>query len=130
MGMDMRASSETDQDRDAHREDVAEFVNVSKRFGSVLAADRLNLGIRRGEFLSFLGPSGCGKTTTLRLLAGFEAPSEGTVRFSGTDVAGVPPEDRDVGVVFQSYALFPHMSVGENVAYGLNFADPPGGVTD
>ena len=124
MGMDMRASSETDQDWDAHREDVAEFVNVSKRFGSVLAADRLNLGIRRGEFLSFLGPSGCGKTTALRMLAGFETPSEGRVRIDGSDMSAVPSFRRPVNMVFQQYALFPHMSVAQNVGYGLRQRRP------
>jgi spermidine/putrescine transport system ATP-binding protein len=122
--MDMRASSETDADRDARVAYVAEFVNVSKRFGSVLAADRLNLGIRRGEFLSFLGPSGCGKTTALRMLAGFEAPSEGRVQIDGADVSAVPSYRRPVNMVFQHYALFPHMSVAQNVGYGLRQRRP------
>lgn len=124
MGMDMRASSETDADRDARVAYVAEFVNVSKRFGSVLAADRLNLGIRRGEFLSFLGPSGCGKTTALRMLAGFEAPSEGRVQIDGADMSAVPSYRRPVNMVFQHYALFPHMSVAQNVGYGLRQRRP------
>jgi spermidine/putrescine transport system ATP-binding protein len=122
--MDMRASSETDADRDARVAYVAEFVNVSKRFGSVLAADRLNLGIRRGEFLSFLGPSGCGKTTALRMLAGFEAPSEGRVQIDGADMSAVPSYRRPVNMVFQHYALFPHMSVAQNVGYGLRQRRP------
>lgn len=96
-----------------------ELVNVTKRYGDVVAVDSLNLEINPGEFLSLLGPSGCGKTTTLRMLAGFEQPDEGFVRISGEYVQGVPPYKRDVNTVFQHYALFPHMSVAENVAYGL-----------
>jgi thiamine transport system ATP-binding protein len=108
---------------------AVELDGVTKRYGETAAVDGVRLRVREGEFFTLVGPSGCGKTTTLRLIAGFEAPTSGTVRFAGASVAGVPPEDRDVGVVFQSYALFPHMTVGENVAYGLNFADPPEGVT-
>ena len=100
---------------------------VSKRYGETTALSDVTLSVEDGEFFTLVGPSGCGKTTTLRLLAGFEAPTGGTVRFDGDDVAGVPPEDRGVGLVFQSYALFPHMTVAENVAYGLRFSDPPGG---
>ncbi|GBL20960.1 spermidine/putrescine import ATP-binding protein Pot [Acidimicrobiaceae bacterium] len=96
-----------------------ELSNVTKRYGDVVAVDSLNLEIKPGEFLSLLGPSGCGKTTTLRMLAGFEQPDEGFVRISGEYVQGVPPYKRDVNTVFQHYALFPHMSVAENVAYGL-----------
>ncbi|WP_394348613.1 ABC transporter ATP-binding protein [Halorubrum depositum] len=102
---------------------------VTKRYGDAAAVDDVSLRVREGEFFTLVGPSGCGKTTTLRLIAGFEEPTAGTVRFGGESVAGVPPEDRDVGVVFQNYALFPHMTVGENVGYGLNFADPPEGIT-
>ncbi|WP_336328326.1 ABC transporter ATP-binding protein [Halovenus sp. HT40] len=109
---------------------VLELDCVTRRYGGTTAVEELSLSVTDGEFFTLVGPSGCGKTTTLRLIAGFEDPTSGTVRFGGTDVAGVPPEDRDVGVVFQNYALFPHMTVGENVAYGLNFADPPGGVSD
>jgi thiamine transport system ATP-binding protein len=108
---------------------AVELDGVTKRYGETTAVDDVRLRVREGEFFTLVGPSGCGKTTTLRLIAGFEAPTAGTVRFFGESVAGVPPEDRDVGVVFQNYALFPHMTVGENVAYGLNFADPPNGVT-
>ncbi len=103
---------------------------VTRRYGETTAVEDLSLSVADGEFFSLVGPSGCGKTTTLRLIAGFEEPTGGTVIFNGEDVAGVPPEDRNVGVVFQNYALFPHMTVGENVAYGLNFADPPGGASD
>jgi ABC-type Fe3+/spermidine/putrescine transport system ATPase subunit len=96
-----------------------ELRNVTKRFDGVTAVDSLDLDVREGEFLSLLGPSGCGKTTTLRLIAGFEQPDEGEIRIAGRDVAGLPPYRRDVNTVFQSYALFPHLTVLENVAYGL-----------
>jgi spermidine/putrescine transport system ATP-binding protein len=96
-----------------------ELTDVTKRFGTMVAVDKLNLTVRPGEFLSLLGPSGCGKTTTLRMLAGFEQPDEGFIRISGEYVQGVPPYKRDVNTVFQHYALFPHMTVAENVAYGL-----------
>jgi spermidine/putrescine ABC transporter ATP-binding subunit len=96
-----------------------ELRTVTKRFGSLTAVDAVNLRVRRGEFLSLLGPSGCGKTTSLRLIAGFEQPDEGEILIGGVDVAGAPPYKRDVNTVFQQYALFPHMSVLDNVAYGL-----------
>jgi len=92
---------------------------VVKRFGDVTAVAGIDLEIADGEFFSMLGPSGSGKTSTLRMIAGFEAPTEGMIRLHGRDVTGVPPFDRDVNTVFQDYALFPHMSVGDNVAYGL-----------
>ena len=92
---------------------------VTKRFGEVEAVAGVDLEIRDGEFFSMLGPSGSGKTTCLRLIAGFEAPSEGRVLLHGTDVTDDPPYERDVNTVFQDYALFPHMSVADNVAYGL-----------
>jgi len=96
-----------------------ELVGVTKRYGAVAAVDAIDLEVHPGEFLSLLGPSGCGKTTTLRLIAGFERPDEGEVRIGGSDVSRVPPYKRDVNTVFQSYALFPHLSVLDNVAYGL-----------
>ena len=96
-----------------------ELQGVTKRFGTMVAVDSLNLTVKPGEFLSLLGPSGCGKTTTLRMLAGFEQPDEGFIRISGEFVQGIPPYKRDVNTVFQSYALFPHMDVATNVAYGL-----------
>jgi len=96
-----------------------ELVDVTKRFGTMVAVDTMNLEVHPGEFISLLGPSGCGKTTTLRMLAGFDQPDEGFIRISGEFVQGVPPYKRDVNTVFQHYALFPHMTVSENVAYGL-----------
>ncbi|MBT0568343.1 ABC transporter ATP-binding protein [Williamsia sp. CHRR-6] len=92
---------------------------VTKTFGDVAAVDNLDLDIADGEFFSMLGPSGSGKTTVLRLIAGFEQPTSGTITLAGTDVTGVAPFDRDVNTVFQDYALFPHMTVLDNVAYGL-----------
>jgi spermidine/putrescine transport system ATP-binding protein len=103
---------------------IAELRAASKRFGAVLAADDLNLSIRRGEFLSFLGPSGCGKTTALRMLAGFEAPSSGQVLLDGQVVNDLPAYRRPVNMVFQHYALFPHLTVAENIAYGLRQQRP------
>jgi spermidine/putrescine transport system ATP-binding protein len=96
-----------------------ELRSITKRFGPVVAVDDITLGVRRGEFMSLLGPSGCGKTTTLRMIAGFEQPDEGELLIGGKDAVGVPPYRRDVNMVFQQYALFPHMSVIDNVAYGL-----------
>jgi spermidine/putrescine transport system ATP-binding protein len=92
---------------------------VTKRFGDVAAVDDLTLDIERGEFFSLLGPSGCGKTTTLRMIGGFEEPTEGTLYLGGKDVTDLPAYRRDVNTVFQSYALFPHLTVYENVAFGL-----------
>jgi putative spermidine/putrescine transport system ATP-binding protein len=96
-----------------------ELRDVRKRFGRVNAVDRLSLAAVKGEFLSFLGPSGCGKTTALRMVAGYEQPDEGDIRIGGRSVRGVPPYRRNVGMVFQSYALFPHLTVAENIAFGL-----------
>jgi putative spermidine/putrescine transport system ATP-binding protein len=90
-----------------------------KRYGETVAVGGIDLDVHRGEFFTFLGPSGSGKTTTLRLIAGFERPDEGSVELRGTDVSALPPFDRDVNTVFQDYALFPHMSVADNVDYGL-----------
>ena len=92
---------------------------LTKRYGPVTAVDGIDLDIREGELLTLLGPSGSGKTTTLRMVAGFELPSEGTIHLGGVDVTTRPPFERDVNTVFQDYALFPHMSVAENVGYGL-----------
>jgi spermidine/putrescine transport system ATP-binding protein len=96
-----------------------EFRGVTKRFGDVTAVDDLDLQIHQGEFLSLLGSSGCGKTTSLRMIAGFEQPTAGEVLIGGVDAVGLPPYKRDVNTVFQHYALFPHMSILDNVAYGL-----------
>jgi putative spermidine/putrescine transport system ATP-binding protein len=98
---------------------AVEFTNVSRIFGRSAAVDSVSVTIEDGEFFSMLGPSGSGKTTCLRLIAGFEQPDSGSIRIHGTDAAGVPPFARDVNTVFQDYALFPHMSVRDNVAYGL-----------
>jgi putative spermidine/putrescine transport system ATP-binding protein len=95
---------------------------LTKRYGEVVAVAGIDLEIARGEFFTMLGPSGSGKTTTLRMIAGFEEPSSGTIELAGEEVSGVAPYDRAVNTVFQDYALFPHMSVGENVEYGLRVA--------
>jgi spermidine/putrescine transport system ATP-binding protein len=100
-------------------EPIVRFEAVTKRFGDTLAVDRLDLDLARGEFVTLLGPSGCGKSTSLRMLGGFETPSQGRILLDGQDVTGLPPYRRDVNMVFQDYALFPHMTVAENVAFGL-----------
>jgi spermidine/putrescine transport system ATP-binding protein len=92
---------------------------VTKRFGDTIAVDDVTIEVARGEFFSLLGPSGCGKTTSLRMIAGFEEPDEGRVMLTGDDIGGVPPYKRNVNTVFQSYALFPHLTVADNVAFGL-----------
>jgi spermidine/putrescine transport system ATP-binding protein len=96
-----------------------EFRAVTKRFGDLTAVDTVSFQVRQGEFLSLLGPSGCGKTTSLRMIAGFEQPDEGEILIGGVDAVGTPPYRRDVNTVFQQYALFPHMSIQDNVAYGM-----------
>ncbi len=98
---------------------LVQFEAVSKHFGPVVAVDALTLDIRQGEFFALLGPSGCGKTTLLRMLAGFEAPSEGRILIAGEDIGAVPPHQRPVNMMFQSYALFPHLTVAGNVGFGL-----------
>lgn len=100
-------------------ENLIEIKSVSKHFYNHLVLDDINLEIKNGEFLTLLGPSGCGKTTLLRLLAGFEQPEKGSIWLQGKDITKTPPEIRNVNMVFQSYALFPHMTVFENVAFGL-----------
>jgi spermidine/putrescine transport system ATP-binding protein len=103
---------------DTTTDDVIQLERVSKRFGQFVAVHEADFGIARGEFFAMLGPSGCGKTTTLRMIAGFEAPSDGEIRLEGKDVSRVPPYKRNVNTVFQHYALFPNMSVWDNVAFG------------
>src|SRR5215470_7542429 len=104
---------------DPTAEPLVRFENVSRRFGDLAAVDRLNLDIFPGEFFALLGPSGCGKTTLLRLLAGFERPDEGRILLAGEDIAAVPPYRRPVNMMFQNYALFPHLTVEGNIAFGL-----------
>ncbi|MEX1108772.1 MAG: ABC transporter ATP-binding protein [Dongiaceae bacterium] len=105
---------------------TVELDQVSKTFpGGIVAVDNLSLAVREGEFVTLLGPSGCGKTTTLRMIAGFEAPDSGRVFLSGEDVTDLPPYKRRVNTVFQDYALFPHMSVTQNIGYGLRVAGVP-----
>ena len=98
---------------------LIQFQNVTKNFGSFVAIDNLSLDIFEREFFALLGPSGCGKTTMMRMLAGFEPPSSGTIRLAGEDLGSVPPNKRSINMMFQSYALFPHLSVWENIAFGL-----------
>ena len=100
------------------------FDQVTKRYGDVVAVDDVSLSVERGEFFSFLGPSGCGKTTSLRLIAGFDQPTQGHVHIGGVSVNGVPPHMRPVNMVFQHYALFPHMNVADNIGYGLRQRRP------
>ena len=105
-------------------ESVIEFRKVTKRYGDVVAVSGNDLSVKAGEFLSILGPSGCGKTTSLRMMAGFEQPTEGEVFIRGENVTGVPAYRRPVNMVFQQYALFPHLSVADNVSYGLRQRAP------
>jgi spermidine/putrescine transport system ATP-binding protein len=98
---------------------VAHIDRITKKFGNTVAVEMLDLKIAAGEFVTFLGPSGCGKSTTLRILGGFEQPDSGRILLDGADVTRLPPNKRDVNMVFQDYALFPHMTVGENIAFGL-----------
>ncbi len=100
-----------------------EIENVRKQFGSTVVVRGFNLSVAPGEFVSFLGPSGCGKTTTLRMVAGFEAPTEGIIRIDGKDVTHLKPNQRNVGMVFQSYALFPNLNVADNIGFGLKIAN-------
>ena len=95
------------------------LTGISKSYGDHVVLDDLNLYIRENEFITLLGPSGCGKTTTLRIIGGFEAPDAGSVVFDGKDITSLPPNERNLNTVFQKYALFPHMSIAENIAFGL-----------
>ena len=101
------------------------LTNISKVYGSSSAVTNFNLDVEHGEFVSFLGPSGCGKTTTLRMIAGFELPTTGTIVVNGLDITNKPPNQRNVGMVFQSYALFPNMTLADNVGFGLKIARRP-----
>jgi putative spermidine/putrescine transport system ATP-binding protein len=102
-----------------------ELTNIHKSYGASVAVEDFNLSVTQGEFVSFLGPSGCGKTTTLRMIAGFEVPTSGHITINGNDLTYLPPNKRNVGMVFQSYALFPNMTVSENIGYGLKVAGKP-----
>jgi len=113
------------QEAEAAGAPAVRLAGVRKLYGDVVAVDRVELGIERDEFFTMLGPSGSGKTTCLRMIAGFERPDEGAIELNGRDVTSVPPFERDVNTVFQDYALFPHMSVGENVEYGLRIKKVP-----
>lgn len=108
-----------------HFPSMVELRQVSKRFGNFTAVDRVDLAINAGEFITLLGPSGCGKTTILRMISGLESPSAGEVFLDGQDVTRVPPHRRDVNQVFQSYALFPHLNVADNIAFGLRMKKIP-----
>jgi len=101
------------------------LANISKVFGSAVAVEDFNLDVEKGEFVSFLGPSGCGKTTTLRMIAGFEMPSTGTITLNGEDITYKSPNARNVGMVFQSYALFPNLTIGQNIGFGLEVRKMP-----
>jgi putative spermidine/putrescine transport system ATP-binding protein len=102
-----------------------ELIHLTKRFENVTAVHDVNLSVERGEFVSLLGPSGCGKTTTLRMIAGFERPTVGRILLDGEDITALPPNRRHIGMVFQSYALFPHMTVAQNIAFGLQMRKLP-----
>jgi spermidine/putrescine transport system ATP-binding protein len=106
----------------AHGDALVELDDVRKEFGDVVAVEDIDFSVERGEFFTLVGPSGCGKTTTLRMISGFEQPTDGEVRIDGRPMAAVPPEARDTNLVFQHLSLFPHMTVGENVGYGLKKA--------
>jgi putative spermidine/putrescine transport system ATP-binding protein len=104
---------------------AAEFSGVTQSYGDTVAVENLNLSIEEGKLTTLLGPSGCGKTTTLRMLAGYITPSAGTITINGTDATRLPPEKRNLGMVFQSYALFPHLTVADNVGFGLKLRKVP-----
>jgi putrescine transport system ATP-binding protein len=110
---------------DPAQKPLIQFKNVTKRFGDFTAIDNLTLDIYAQEFFALLGPSGCGKTTLMRMLGGFETPTEGQIFLDGVDIVPVPPNERPVNMMFQSYALFPHLTVWENIAFGLKRSDMP-----
>ena len=109
---------------------IIKLNNITKEFDGVVVVDDFNLEVKKGEFVTFLGPSGCGKTTTLRMIAGFEMPTGGEILLNGEDIAQLPPYKRPVNTVFQRYALFPHLDVYENVAFGLKLKKIKDVVTD
>ena len=101
-------------------ENIIELKHITKIFDdNFTAVDDFNLEVQRGEFVTFLGPSGCGKTTTLRMIAGFEIPTEGEILLNGTDISKLPPNKRPINTVFQRYSLFPHLNIFDNIAFGL-----------
>lgn len=102
-----------------------EMINLTKRYGETLAVDDVSVSVEEGEFFSLLGPSGCGKTTTLRMVAGFVRPENGKINIGGTEMTYLPPEKRGIGIVFQNYAIFPHMNVFDNIAFGLRMRKLP-----
>ena len=104
---------------------MIELIGVTKQFGDMTAVNHINLTVKEGEFMTFLGPSGCGKTTTLRMIAGFEDPTDGKIFIDHTDCDNVPANLRDVNTVFQNYALFPHLSIRDNIAFGLKLKKLP-----
>ena len=106
-------------------ENIIELKNIKKVFDDTAVVENFNLTVKKGEFVTFLGPSGCGKTTTLRMIAGFEFPTEGEILLNGEDISRIPPNLRPINTVFQRYALFPHLNVYENVAFGLNLKKLP-----
>src|SRR5574344_1287076 len=104
---------------------IIELKNVTKMFDGTTVVDNMSFFVKKGEFLTFLGPSGCGKTTTLRMIAGFEMPNSGDILLNGKDITVIPPYKRPINTVFQRYALFPHLNVYENVAFGLRIEKIP-----
>ena len=107
-------------------ENIIELKHITKNFDdNFTAVDDFNLEVQRGEFVTFLGPSGCGKTTTLRMIAGFEMPTEGEILLNGKDISKLPPNKRPINTVFQRYALFPHLNIYDNIAFGLKLKKLP-----
>ena len=104
---------------------IIELKNIKKCYDDMVVVEDFNLEVQKGEFVTFLGPSGCGKTTTLRMIAGFEFPTEGEILLNGEDISYLPPNRRPINTVFQRYALFPHLNVYDNVAFGLNLKRLP-----